>query len=279
MRLFALTALTMAAFAANSVLNRLALAEGGIGAVDFAAIRVLAGAATLVGLVAIRGGWGWRAAARPSSAAALTVYMLGFSLAYLSLDAGAGALILFGVVQVTMFGGALLAREAVPPRRWAGALLALVGLVVLVGRVDVAASELAAALAMAAAGIGWGAYSLIGRGASDPLGATAANFALSLPLVLLATIVAGTEPATGRGVALAVVSGALTSGLGYALWYRLLPSLDRSAAGLAQLSVPMIAALGGVVFVGEAITLRLVVSTVLIAGGVLFGTLSPRRPA
>lgn len=275
--LFLLTALTMVAFAANSVLNRLALIDGGIGAVDFAAIRVLAGAATLVALAALRGGWDWRGAMRPSAAVALTLYMLGFSLAYLSLDAGAGALILFGAVQVTMFGSALIAREAVPVRRWVGAALALGGLLILVGRVDVAASERAAALSMAAAGAGWGVYSLIGRGASDPLGATAANFALSLPLVVGAAVLLGLEPASSRGVALAVISGAVTSGLGYALWYRVLPMLDRSAAGLAQLTVPIIAAAGGVWLIGETVTLRLVVSAALIVGGVLLGTLPGRR--
>ena len=275
LRLVALTTLTMVAFAANSVLNRVALAEGAIGAVDFAAIRVLAGVATLVTLVAIRGGWDWRRAARPSSAAALAIYMLGFSLAYLSLNAGAGALILFGAVQVTMFGGALVARERVPPRRWTGAALALAGLLVLVGRVDIAFGELAAAVSMAAAGIGWGTYSLIGRSASDPLGATAANFALCLPVVAFAALLLGFEPATGRGVVLAMGSGAVTSGLGYALWYRILPCLDRSAAGLAQLSVPIIAAAGGVVLLDEAITPRLVLSAALILGGVLLGTFRP----
>lgn len=277
MGLFLLTALTMVAFAANSVLNRLAVADGAIGAVDFAALRVLAGAATLTALAALRGGWDWRGAMRPSAAAALAVYMLGFSLAYLSLDAGAGALILFGAVQVTMFAGALMAREHVPVRRWIGVALALGGLMVLVGRVDVAAAERLAALSMAAAGAGWGVYSLIGRGASDPLGATAANFALSLPVVAIAALLAGLEPATSRGVALAVISGAVTSGLGYALWYRILPGLDRSAAGLAQLSVPIIAAVGGVVLIGEAITPRLLVSAALIVGGVMLGTLRPRR--
>ena len=276
MRLILLTALTMVAFAANSILNRLALVDGGIGAVDFAAIRVLAGAVTLCALAKLRGRWDWRAAMQPSAAAALSVYMLGFSLAYLSLEAGAGALILFGAVQLTMFGGALAARERIPVRRWLGVALALAGLAVLVGRVEVAAPDRLAAASMAAAGAGWGIYSLIGRGASDPLGATAANFALSLPAVLVATLVLGLEPATARGVMLAVISGAVTSGLGYALWYRILPALARSAAGLAQLTVPIIAAAGGIVLIGETVTPRLIVSAALIVGGVMLGTLGPR---
>ena len=277
MRLALLTALTMTAFAANSVLNRMAVGGGDIGAVDFAAVRVLAGAVTLVALAALRGGWDWRRAARPAAAAALAVYMLGFSLAYLALDAGAGALVLFGSVQLTMFGGALAAGEAVALRRWAGMVLALAGLLVLTGRVEVASGERLAALSMAAAGAGWGVYSLLGRRVADPLGATAANFALALPVMLVAAALAGLGPATAGGVALAVVSGAVTSGLGYALWYRVLPSLDRGAAGLWQLTVPLIAAAGGAVLLGEAVTPRLLLAAALILGGVVLGTWPRRR--
>jgi drug/metabolite transporter (DMT)-like permease len=132
---------------------------------------------------------------------------------------------------------------------------------------------------MAAAGAGWGVYSLLGRGASDPLGATAANFALALPVVAVAAGLVGFGPVTAPGVALAVLSGAVTSGLGYALWYRVLPSLDRSAAGLAQLTVPIIAAVGGVWLLGETVSLRLVAATALIVGGVMLGTLPGRRAA
>jgi drug/metabolite transporter (DMT)-like permease len=280
LRLVILTVLTMTAFAANSVLNRLALAGGVIGAVDFATVRVVAGAATLLLLASLQGRLSLPEVANPSSAVALTVYMLGFSLAYLSLDAGAGALILFGAVQVTMFGGALLAGEAISARRWVGVVVALAGLLALVGRVNLTTSELGAGLSMMAAGIGWGVYSLIGRGAKDPLAATAANFALCTPVMVVAALLSGIDPATSKGVMLAVLSGAVTSGLGYALWYHLLPSLDRSVAGLAQLSVPVIAAAGGVVFIGEVVTPRLVLSGALILGGVLLGTLRFRpRPA
>jgi drug/metabolite transporter (DMT)-like permease len=272
-----LTAVTMVAFAANSVLNRLALADGGIGAVDFAAVRTAAGAATLVSL-SILAGSAWRRDMRIPAAAALTVYMVGFSLAYLSLDAGSGALILFASVQITMFGGALIAHEAVPRRRWTGTAVAFAGLLVLVGRVEIAAGEVFAAVAMAAAGVGWGVYSLIGRGASDPLGATAANFVLALPVVGAAALLGDGAPATGRGVWLAIVSGAVTSGLGYALWYRILPRLERSVAAISQLSVPILAAMGGVVVIGEPITPRLVLSAALIVGGVTLGTVGLGRP-
>jgi len=276
LRIFILTALTMVAFAANSVLNRLALLDGGIGAVDFATVRVAAGAVTLTALAALRGGQWWKAA-RFSSAAALATYMLGFSLAYLALGAGAGALVLFGAVQVTMFAGALRAREPVPRRRWIGTGIAMAGLLVLVGRVDLPVAEAMAFLFMAAAGVGWGVFSLLGRGASDPLGATAAAFVLALPAVALATLAVGLEPMTGRGLLLAVLSGAVTSGLGYALWYAVLPRLARTSAALAQLSVPVIAALGGVALIGEPLTGRLMLATLLVVGGVLVGTLAARR--
>ncbi|MBM9594434.1 DMT family transporter [Rhodobacteraceae bacterium MCCB 386] len=277
MRLVLLTCLTMIAFAANSVLNRLALADEAIDPIWFAAIRVAAGALMLA-VLAGRGGVGWLRAARPTAAGALTLYMLGFSLAYLALDTGTGALILFGGVQVTMFAAAVLSAEAVPARRWVGTLVALAGLVVLVGRVDLPANEAWAALSMAAAALGWGIYSLIGRTARDPLGATAANFVLSTPLLALALVIAalggGLGGVTPRGAVLAMVSGAVTSGLGYALWYRVLPSLPRTTAALAQLSVPLIAALGGAVLLGEAVTPRLAVAAALIAAGVTIGTVS-----
>ena len=159
MRLLALTAVVMVAFAANSVLNRMAVGAGEIGAVEFAVVRLAAGAAVLLALVAVRGR-GWRGAS-VAGVAGLAVYLFGFSLAYGQLEAGTGALVLFGVVQVTMFAGALLAGEAVPGRRWAGAALALAGLAVLVAP---AGGGWAGFAAMAAAGVGWGVYSLAGRG-------------------------------------------------------------------------------------------------------------------
>ena len=270
MRLFLLTALVMVAFAANSVLNRLAVGAGEIGAVEFALIRLLAGAVVLLALVAIRGR-GWRGAT-VAGVAGLAVYLFGFSLAYGHLDAGTGALILFGVVQVTMFGGALLSGEAVPMRRWAGAGLALVGLAVLVAPAGGAWTGFAA---MAAAGLGWGIYSLAGRGARDALAATAGNFALALIPAAGVALVVGVEfgAVTPWGVVLAVLSGAVTSGLGYALWYAVLPALGAARAGVAQLTVPLIAAAGGAALIGEGVGLRFALAAALVLGGVLLASL------
>lgn len=270
MRLFLLTAVVMVAFAANSVLNRMAVGAGEIGAVDFALVRVIAGAAVLLMLVALRGK-GWRGASG-AGVAGLLVYLFGFSLAYGRLEAGTGALVLFGVVQVTMFAGALWGGEVVPARRWLGAGLALCGLAVLVAP---AGGGWAGFAAMAAAGVGWGVYSLAGRGARDALAATAGNFTLAvLPAAGLALVI-GADPgaASGRGLALAVLSGAVTSGLGYALWYAVLPALGAGRAAVAQLTVPLIAAAGGAVAMGETVGWRFAVAAALVLGGVLWASL------
>jgi len=278
MRLFLLTALTMLAFAANSVLNRWAVGSGCIGAVEFASVRVLAGAVTLGGLVLWqRRGlvWpGWQG--RLTGVVGLSTYLVGFSLAYLGLDAGTGALVLFGMVQITMFAGALLARETVPGRRWAGAALALGGLALIAapGGAGLAAGPL---VMMALAGIGWGVYSLAGRGATDPLTATAWNFLLALPVILPLALVMGFERPEGLGIGLAVMSGAVTSGLGYALWYTILPRLGAGRAAVAQLSVPVLAGLGGAVLLAEGPGLRFWLASVLVLGGVALASMPSLR--
>jgi drug/metabolite transporter (DMT)-like permease len=268
-RLAFLTALTMLAFAANSLLNRLALEGGAAGPASFALIRLVAGAAVLGALVIGRGdGWpGLRASMSGRGAAALAVYVLGFSFAYVSLNAGVGALILFGGVQVTMFAGALVSREVVPPWRWAGAAISLAGLGWLMWPAGGAAPDLAGAGLMAAAALGWGLYSLIGRGARDPAAATAANFMLAVPAGVVAWLLFPDRIGV-TGAVLAVISGGVTSGLGYALWYRLLPELGASRAAVAQLSVPVIALAGGVIMLGEAVSLRIVLASALVLGGV-----------
>jgi drug/metabolite transporter (DMT)-like permease len=277
MQLFLLTGLAMLAFAGNSVLNRMAVGQIGMGAVEFAVIRLLAGAVMLAVLVGLRRGavWpGW--AGRGGGVFGLLLYLFGFSLAYVDLAAGVGALILFGMVQVTMFGGAVLGREEVPGRRWAGAGLAFAGLVYLVSPFGQAVA-LMPALLMAAAGVGWGAYSLAGRGARDPLLATAANFCLALPFALaIAFWRFEGVGLSAAGVGLAVVSGALTSGLGYALWYAVVPQLGAARAGVAQLSVPILAAFAGAVWLAEPLGLRFGVAAVLVLGGVALASL-PRR--
>lgn len=274
MRLFLLTAITMVAFAANSVLNRMAVGPALIDPVTFAVIRLVSGAGMLALLLAARRLTGtgrlWPGAGgRVVGTLSLLVYLFGFSFAYLALDAGAGALILFGMVQVTMFAGALVAREHVPARRWIGSAVAFLGLVYLLSPGSGVGETPVAAGLMAAAGIGWGLYSLSGRGTQDPLAATAWNFILAVPVALVALAAfAGARVVTAPGLLLAVLSGAVTSGLGYALWYRILPALGAARGGVAQLTVPVIALIGGIAFLGEALTLRFAISAFLVLGGV-----------
>ena len=280
MRLALLTALTMTAFAANSVLNRMALKGGLIDALPFAAIRLGSGALVLTVLALVLGrGLPVRAGGRAAGVLSLFVYMLGFSLAYLSLDAGAGALILFGGVQITMFTGALLGRESVPARRWVGVALAFAGLLWLLWPSEAGGIAIMPALSMATAAVGWGVYSMAGRKGGDPLAGTAANFLLAAPLaVLTLAVVPGVTavPATAAGIGLALVSGIVTSGLGYALWYAILPQLGSTRAAVAQLTVPVIAAGGGLVLLAEPPTPRFLLASVLVLGGVLVATVPMR---
>ena len=281
MRLALLTALVMVAFAANSVLNRAAVAAGEIGALDFALVRAVAGAAVLVLLIRLRhGSVPLLQPRRVLGGAMLTTYLVGFSVAYLAMDAGLGALILFGGVQVTMFAGALMLGERPPARRWAGAALALAGLAWLVWPAGEAASPLWAVADMAAAAAGWGVYSLIGRGSADPLGDTGAAFVWATVATFVAVLIqtggATVNEASPWGLALAGTSGAVTSGLGYALWYAVLPRIGASVAGLVQLSVPVIAALGGALFLAEAPGLRMIGAGALVIGGIAWG-LWPQR--
>ena len=275
MRLFLLTALTMLAFAANSILNRMALEDGTTGPAAFAAIRLVAGAVCLWLLVASRSKV-LRPAWHPGGAASLALYVLGFSFAYVTLPAGVGALILFGGVQITMFAGALILREPVPARRWAGAALAFSGLVWLLWPAGGAAPDPMGAALMATAALGWGLYSLLGRGATDPLRTTAGNFVFAAPLglILLALL---PDTATLPGAGLAVISGAVTSGCGYALWYAVLPRLGSARAAVAQLCVPVIAAAGGLILLGEGVSLRFALASLLVLGGVLLASLPPAK--
>ena len=205
---------------------------------------------------------------RFAGAAALGVYMIGFSWSYLTLGAGLGALILFGVLQVVMFGWAVASGQRITGMKWIGAAIALVGLVVLLWPGGAAAVPLGGALAMLAAGVAWAVYTLLGKGAPDALGASAGNFILCLPLVALLLFVADTTTLTFGGIGVAVIAGAVTSGLGYALWYRCLPQLATTTASVAQLSVPVIAVAAGVVLLGEPLTGRLILAGALVLGGI-----------
>lgn len=273
MRLFLFTLLTMLAFAANSVLNRAAVGPGLIDPVSFALVRLCAGAGMLGFLLAVRRGvagrtvWaGWRG--RAVGALSLLLYLFGFSLAYGALDAGSGALILFGMVQITMFAGALIRGEVVPRRRWAGAGLAFAGLVYLLAPGSVPSGHPAEVAMMVAAGVGWGVYSLSARGAGDPLAATGWNFILAVPVALALWAALAHGESVPSGIALAIVSGAVTSGLGYALWYAVLPELGAARGAVAQLTVPIFAVAGGMAFLGEAMTLRFLIAAALVIGGV-----------
>jgi len=198
----------------------------------------------------------------------LSLYMLGFSYAYISLETGIGALILFGGVQITMFAGALITGERPSRWRWIGAAVAMAGLIYLL-QPSARAPDTKGAVLMGVAAVGWGYYSLYGRKIRKPLQATAGNFLLAFPLALLVGLTFGDarSPAL-TGVALAIISGAITSGLGYALWYRVLPKLDATLAAVAQLTVPMIALAGGVLFLNEALTLQFAIASALILGGI-----------
>ena len=257
----------MLAFAANSLLCRVALGGEAIDAVSFTSLRLASGAVVLALLHVARGGWrDWRLDV--PSALALYAYAILFSLAYLDLTAGTGALLLFAAVQITMLGVAIARGERPAALAWVGLALALVGLVWLLMPSLAMPSPRAAAL-MAGAGVAWGVYSLRGARGGDPVATTTWNFAAAAVLaVALGAALPGEPHASTRGVAAAVLSGTCASALGYVVWYRVLPSLSRLMAASAQLSVPLIAALGGALLLGEALSLRLVTSGCLILGGI-----------
>jgi drug/metabolite transporter (DMT)-like permease len=262
------TAAAMAAFAANSLLCRLALQHATIDAASFSSIRLISGALMLAIIVRLMSD---RASpARPDwlAAAMLFAYVAFFSFAYLTLSAGTGALILFGAVQVTMFSAGLRAGEVFRPIAWFGLALAIAGLVYLMAPGVTAPAPLGAAL-MAAAGVAWGVYSLRGRGLANPLAATAGNFLRAAPMALaLSALLYGRSHATPVGIVLAITSGALTSGIGYVIWYAALNGLTAMRAATVQLSVPPIAAFGGVLLLSEAITPRLATASAAILGGI-----------
>lgn len=265
MRLVFLTTLTMLAFAANSVLNRMAVAEGLISAELFAFIRVLSGAVVLTLLLK---GQGMQELPSIVGVVGLAAYLIGFSQAYIGLDAGLGALLLFGMVQLTMFIGAWQQAERMPPNRWSGMLVAFAGLVyVLFQGAPAHGAAQVSIFFMVLAGVGWGVYSLVGQRVVDPLAATARSFLWSTPLVGLSTLGASFQLET-EGVMLAIVSGAVTSGLGYALWYSILPALGAARAAVAQLTVPVLAIAGGGVFLAEAPGLDFGIGTVVVLIGI-----------
>ena len=274
----ALTTLALIAFAANSVFCRLALAEPIIDPASYTAVRLITGAVALWIIVVFRrdrslakSGGGW------ISAAMLFLYAVTFSFAYISLSAGTGALILFAAVQITMIAVGLYTGERPELLEWSGLLIAITGLIYLVSP-GITAPSTAGSVLMATAGIAWGVYSLRGRGAVDPVGVTADNFLRTVPLAIgLILIWLPTLVITPMGFLWAALSGSVTSGVGYVLWYAALPRLTATRAATVQLAVPVLAAVGGVAVLSEAITLRLVISAAVILGGV--GLVVSRRIA
>ncbi|SOY62985.1 DMT family transporter [Cupriavidus taiwanensis] len=277
-----LTALAMLAFAGNSLLCRLALKGTTIDAGTFTLARVAAAAAVLwlivlarrqagrngAGAITLGGNW--------VSALALFCYAAAFSFAYERLSAGTGALLLFAAVQATMTGYGLYNGELLRAQQWVGLALALTGLVWLM-LPSLATPPLASSLLMIAAGIAWGVYSLRGRRAADPVETTAGNFVRAVPMALaLGAAIQAQRTLDATGLAYAVVSGALTSGLGYVIWYAAMPRLRAATAATVQLSVPVIAAVGGSAWLGEALTLRLALSAAAVLGGIALVILGKR---
>jgi drug/metabolite transporter (DMT)-like permease len=277
LRVFVLTLLAMLAFAGNSLLCRAALQAGRIDAASFTTIRVVAGALALWLIVRLQSGRAAKAGSWPS-AFALFAYAAAFSFAYTSLTTATGALLLFGAVQATMIGYAFWRGDRLTGWQLLGVACALGGLLALL-LPGISAPPLHGAALMIVAGIAWGVYSLRGRGAGDPLQATAGNFLRAVPFAaaLSLAMLAGTA-LDAAGVALAVASGAITSGIGYAIWYTALRGLKAATAATVQLSVPPLAALGGVVLLGEPLTLRLLLASVAILGGIALVT-AEKRPA
>jgi drug/metabolite transporter (DMT)-like permease len=275
LRVAGLTVLALVAFAGNSVLCRLALADSSIDAASFTTVRLVSGAIALLIILGVTNR-GTRPASYGSwmSAAMLFLYAACFSFAYISLATGIGALILFGMVQATMIAGALMAGDRPTVAEWLGWLLAVGGFVYLVSPGLTAPSPGGSAL-MAIAGIAWGIYSLRGRNESFALAGTTYNFVRSVPLVLVVSAFSLQDlHLTTNGVVLAILSGAITSGVGYAVWYTALQSISSMQAAMVQLSVPVLAAAAGILLLSESISLRLIVSSLLILGGIflaLFG--------
>ncbi|WP_264313534.1 DMT family transporter [Pseudomonas putida] len=268
---------SLVAFAANSVFCRLALMDGAIDPASFTVVRLASGAVFLLLLLHLRKpalamGGSWR------GGLALFLYAFLFSAAYLQLGAGAGALLLFGAVQITMFGFAGYKGERITTRMLLGMLIAFAGLLVLL-LPGAEAPPLTSALLMAASGVAWGVYSLLGKGSPRPLADTAGNFARSLPcLVLLVPVlwVGGGAHVTALGLLYALGSGVLASGAGYAVWYGVVRQVSAQQAATMQLSVPVLAALGGVCLIGEPLSLRLLVACVVVLGGIALALVSRR---
>jgi drug/metabolite transporter (DMT)-like permease len=276
MRVFILTLLTMIAFAGNSLLCRLALKRTAIDAASFTFIRILSGAVALWLVVTIRNKSSQKAGSW-ASALALFAYAAAFSFAYINLSAGTGALLLFGAVQATMILWGWRKGERLRTRQWPGLALAVGGLVALLFP-GLSAPPIDGALLMICAGIAWGIYSLRGKGAGDPATATAGNFLRAAVFAAVLSIALLPWARLDRGgVGYAILSGAIASGLGYVIWYSALPGLKAASAATVQLSVPVLAAAGGILFLGESITLRFLLASIAVLGGIALVVIEKTR--
>ena len=272
-----LTILALLAFAGNSVLCRLALNDDVIDAASFTSIRLFSGIVFLLLIVLIKtnkkinikdGSW--------SSSFFLFLYAITFSYAYITLETGAGALILFGSVQITMIVFSLIKGRRLLLIEWFGLIFAFLGLIVLL-LPGASAPSLSGFALMVFSGMAWGFYTLMGKNSQKPLIDTANNFLRTLPFVVLVSLLTfDSIQLSNQGIMLAIVSGAITSGLGYAIWYSALAGLTVTQAAVVQLTVPIIAAFGGILFSNEIITLKLVISSLLVLGGVLVVTLGKK---
>jgi drug/metabolite transporter (DMT)-like permease len=270
------TVLALIAFASNSVLCRVALRDGAIDPASFSTIRLAAGAVTLLfvtsftGKRALPGSW--------TSAVILFLYAVPFSFAYTRVTAGAGALILFGAVQLTMISAGLWRGERPRPLQWFGLGLSLAGLVYLL-LPGIGTPSLSGGALMGLAGCSWGMYSLRGRGTANPLAQTTSNFVRSVPLILAVSLLTTSQFHVERtGALFALVSGVVASGLGYVVWYVALRSLTATRAAVVQLAVPILAAAGGVTFLGEILSPRLVIASTMVLGGIGLALLNRKGP-
>ena len=309
-RVFILTLVTMTAFAGNSLLCRLALKQTSIDAASFTFIRIISGAIALWFIVKFRkrlmvdrttsplverspnsppvtrlprrslakaGHSSLPQAGNWPSALALFAYAAAFSFAYISLSAGTGALLLFGAVQATMIIWGLRQGEQLRARQWVGLAFALGGLVALLFP-GLSAPPLGGSILMLSAGIAWGIYSLRGQASGDPISETAGNFLRAVPLAAVLSVAFLPWASLDRaGIGFAILSGTIASGVGYAIWYTALPGLKAASAATVQLSVPVLAAAGGILFLGESITLRLLLASLAVLGGIALVVIEKRR--
>ncbi len=275
-RLFTLTLLAMIAFASNSLLCRFALRHTAIDAASFTSVRIFSGAIALWLIVTLRN-TSWKNTGSWPSALALYIYAAAFSFAYVSLPAGTGALLLFGAVQATMIFWGLRKGESLHVRQLIGLAVALSGLVVLVFP-GLSAPPLRGSILMLSAGIAWGIYSVRGKGESNAIGATAGNFLRAVPFAAVVSLIMIPRiHFDSLGAVYAVISGAITSGLGYVIWYSALPSLKATSAATVQLSVPVLAAGGGILLLGESVTVRFILASIAILGGIALVVIEKNR--